>query len=280
MSEKRSRFLQILSANTQKSIANTDRLLELAVRHKIPLVCVQEPAVIRGKVRRHPGFTVISSDDPECRSAIYIDKKFPFSTLHDPLHFAVSISFSNLQIVCIYIHPRDELAFPAWRFLRSIRASQSHIIVGDFDTNHPLWDPHSQTNPRGELLTTWIAAAGLVILNPSGETQGSPWSPILFVLFTLPLARPSQGAAFAYMDDYALHTWSRDPFQLVFTPPSVLLSCARRRGASALGSTLERRTLCTFHRVAKGRRSREWTHLGSAYLAGVRMLSHLTPSSG
>jgi Reverse transcriptase (RNA-dependent DNA polymerase). len=50
----------------------------------------------------------------------------------------------------------------------------------------------------------------------SGLPQGSPWSPILFALFTLPLVRPSQGAAFAYMDDHAQHTWSRDPFQLVY----------------------------------------------------------------
>ena len=181
MPKKYSRHLQILSANAQKSIAYTDSLLELAARRRISLVCVQEPAVIRSKVRRHPGFTMISSGDPECRTAIYIDKRSPFSALHDPLHFAVSVSFSGFQIVCLYIHPRDELAFPAWRFLRSIRASQSHIIVGDFNTKHSLWDPRADTNPRGEPLATWIAASGLVIHNPPGEThnRGGIFDPAL-----------------------------------------------------------------------------------------------------
>lgn len=48
-----------------------------------------------------------------------------------------------------------------------------------------------------------------------GLPQGSPWSPILFVLFTAPLmVQYSFGHAASYMDDMAHHTFGKDPFQV------------------------------------------------------------------
>jgi len=54
-----------------------------------------------------------------------------------------------------------------------------------------------------------------VFHSDTGLPQGSPWSPILFVLYSLPIITSSQqGSSFMYMDDHAQLSWSKDPTQL------------------------------------------------------------------
>jgi len=66
----------------------------------------------------------------------------------------------------------------------------------------------------------------------SGLPQGSPWSPILFVLYSLPIIAPSQqGSSFMYMDDHAQLSWSKHPIQLVHHASlRVSQLCAKARG--------------------------------------------------
>jgi len=54
-----------------------------------------------------------------------------------------------------------------------------------------------------------------VFRSDTGLPQRSPWSPILFVLYSLPIIAPSQqGSSFMYMNDHAQPSWSKDPTQL------------------------------------------------------------------
>ena len=71
-------FLKIISANVQRSIANTDGVLELAVKRKCQIACIQEPPITFGKVRRHPSFTTLALDDNDTRAAIYVNRHLTF----------------------------------------------------------------------------------------------------------------------------------------------------------------------------------------------------------
>ncbi|EGS17811.1 uncharacterized protein CTHT_0071610 [Thermochaetoides thermophila DSM 1495] len=367
-------------SNLERAVSHG--LLELAVRHKLPLVCVQEPEVIRGKVRRHPGFTtnpggellttwiaaaglVILNPSGEThnrgsvldlalgpprafarfahwvsdhRALLVSVPTSPPQRLPPPLllpfdrYEAARAEFDAYSLPLLAPSQRRALSWMTSRgWYTTTRYYQEKIAQAttakDWGRilrwrNDPMDERPSVINVAGATLmdTEDIAAymareafrpatvasapipehagprlsphiADALILPaflqrlvphlPSPETiarlaadfctarsfsfrwarstfrtdsglpQGSPWSPILFVLFTLPLARPSQGAAFAYMDDYAQHTWSRDPFQLVYHP-SLRASelCEKARG---LGLRIDPRKTNALYIPPRGR---------------------------
>jgi len=79
-----SRTIKVLSANVQRSIANLDGALQRAVRHRYQVVCVQEPPILSGKVRRHPGFTIYAIDGNSTRAAVYVDRRLAASAPSAP----------------------------------------------------------------------------------------------------------------------------------------------------------------------------------------------------
>jgi len=110
--------LKVISANVQRSIANTDGVLELAARRKCQVVCIQEPPVTFGRIRRHPGFTTIGLDDENARVAIYLDRRFTGNPIFPPEHSIIGISLQAVTIINVYLHPRLDRALPAWSRLR------------------------------------------------------------------------------------------------------------------------------------------------------------------
>ena len=66
----------------------------------------------------------------------------------------------------------------------------------------------------------------------TGLPQGSPWSPILFVLYSLPIITPpQQETAFMYMNDHAQLSWSKHPIQLAHQASlRVNQLCTKARG--------------------------------------------------
>jgi hypothetical protein len=43
------------------------------------------------------------------------------------------------------------------------------ILLGDFNTYHPWWDPLAKPSPRSERLVTWIEDHQLELLNKPGK---------------------------------------------------------------------------------------------------------------
>lgn len=85
----------------------------------------------------------------------------------------VSVSLGGLTISNVYLHPNLDLALDAWRQLRAFTPEGPQVVVGDFNTHHPDWDPRARPNPRGDMLRAWISSRGLYILNPPGPSHNA-----------------------------------------------------------------------------------------------------------
>lgn len=161
--------LKITSVNAQKSLANTDGILEWATTNHHPVICVQEPALPGGRIRRHPGYHTVGCDDKKTRSAIYIAKGIDFTVPVPPLTHTTSITIQKTTILNTYWHPDDRKAEEAIRYTTTALEHQPPtLLVGDFNAHHPTWDPARRTNPRSDHLDTLTAEAGLTLLNTPG----------------------------------------------------------------------------------------------------------------
>jgi len=89
----------------------------------------------------------------------------------------------------------------------------------------------------------------------SGLPQGSPWSPILFTLFTASLPRRRQGPAFSYADDIAHLTVSTDATQLQYAASLRAFDLYRR--AEALGLKLDQKKVEVLYIPPQGRGSKK-----------------------
>ena len=189
-------------ANVQRSIANIDGVLQRAVRHRYQVVCIQEPPTLFGRVRRHPGFTLYAIDDNSTWTA---DSRPRLQWLQI-LAWSRSPSTALLSSTCTYIlTPISPLTHGA-RSAPSRSPPGPTVVVGDFNTHHPDWDPRARPNPKGDMVRAWIASRELSILNPPGPTHrgGS--------VVDLVLGPPRTFAEFAH--------WASDHRALVVSVPS------------------------------------------------------------
>ena len=178
------RTIKVFSANIQRSITNIDGVLQRAVRHRYQVVCIQEPPILFGRVRRHLGFTLYAIDDSSTRAAIFVDRRLSASAPMAPNPGLVSISLNGLTIVNVYLHPNFDIAIETWRTLHSFPVTLGPtVVVGDFNTHHPDRDPRARPNPKGDIVRAWIASRELIILNPQAQpTEAAasltwPWAP-------------------------------------------------------------------------------------------------------
>ena len=90
--------LRVTSVNVQKSLANTDGILEWVITSRTPVICIQEPAITQGRIRRHPGYHTIGHDDRETRTAIYIAKTHDFQVPLIPQTHTTTASVNGANI--------------------------------------------------------------------------------------------------------------------------------------------------------------------------------------
>lgn len=202
--------LKVISVNVQKSLANIDGTLEWAINNRIPVVCVQEPPVIQGRLRRHPGFHVIGLDDRDTRTATYIAKTHKFVVTTSPRTHTTTTSVQGADITNVYWHPQDRQAAPARTYLPEVPTLHS-LIVGDFNAHHHTWDPRFRNSPRGTEIDDLMATLGLHLLNTPG----------------VPTHRHAQGEstidlAFGVDRSYMrVGAWVSDHRKLIITIPAV-----------------------------------------------------------
>jgi hypothetical protein len=136
--------LKIISANVQRPIANTDGILELAVKRKCQTVCIQERPLIFGKVRRHPGFTTLTLDRNDTRAAIYVDRCLIFDPALSPPTIPFSATLYHRSRLSIYA------CIPDW--------------IGPFQPGHAL-----------ETYNAYNALLALAILIHDTQTGTEPY---------------------------------------------------------------------------------------------------------
>jgi hypothetical protein len=180
--------IKVLQVNLNRSQLATESALQIAIKYKVDLIIVQEPWLVpsldynTAYLVAHPSYTQILPKDLRYRprTLAYISKEFkplvslatssPLDT--DLLVLDVIQGNQRIQIVNIY-QEKDQGGGELKTIQRSLTqlALYSHsLILGDFNTHHPRWDPLIKTRASSQdtSLIEWIEAQDLTLLNTPG----------------------------------------------------------------------------------------------------------------
>ena len=178
--------LRIFQANLNRSIEATETALELAVRENVDIIAVQEPWMIQegeqGFTRSiaHRAFQMIlprCDKDIRPRTMFYVKRDLQVQltqlNLKDPDIQALTLQDSKgkrLQVVNVYNERDQEGRWTVERSLYNVGLLASSVVLGDFNTRHPIWDPFGNDNSRrANELADWFDSKDLQIQNIPGE---------------------------------------------------------------------------------------------------------------
>ena len=205
--------LKILQVNVNRSAPATESALQLAIEAKVDLIAVQEPWFFNtpppntelAVSTQHPAFIQIL---PRCtalraRTLVYVLRGIrPLVSLasnspDDPDIQIIDIveGQSKVQLINIYNEADQRHQGPQTlpRCLYPLQIHPRTVILGDFNTHHPDWDPLSpRESPGSHQLVDYIDDNDLRLLNTPGDftffRSGSPPSVLDLTLATAPLA--------------------------------------------------------------------------------------------
>lgn len=172
----------IVHCNTQRSATKHRLLLDLAFRNNIDCICVQEPWVNKKldekKTQSHQAYTTISPTKTwEFRPRVitYVRKHIDISQellrgREHPDICRTSLKLPTAQKISItnLYNARENSERPneALNILQQTPCNRRHIVCGDFNIHHPVWDSRTQTNdPRAEEFITWADQQNLHLLS-------------------------------------------------------------------------------------------------------------------
>jgi hypothetical protein len=184
--------LRILQVNLNHNIPATESALQIAIELKVDLIIVQEPWVLAPNQEHnnyngtrsvlHPSFVQILPADLTYRprTLVYVSKEFrPIVTIandspldSDLLVLDIIEGNNRVQLLNVYneasqnesIHGRtlERVLYPRTLF-------PSSIILGDFNTHHPWWDPLAPVSTGANTLVEWIETQQLALQNDPGK---------------------------------------------------------------------------------------------------------------
>ena len=111
------------------------------------------------------------------RTLFYINKALSFINIaiespQDPDCLIIDINNENSKIQVINIYNEKDLngtgTFTMDRGLLLNPLYQHSIVLGDFNTHHPWWDPLHDKSPAADDLVEWITTSNLLLLNEPG----------------------------------------------------------------------------------------------------------------
>lgn len=179
--------IKTLQINLNRSAVATESALDLAIGLEVGIIAVQEPWVFpslnndytttRSVV--HQGYTQILPNHGSLRprTLFYISKALSFISIahdspQDPDCLIIDINKGNSKIQLINIYNEKDLngagIYTIDRGLIPSPLYQYSIILGDFNTHHPWWDPLHDKSPNADNLVDWITASNLQLLNSPG----------------------------------------------------------------------------------------------------------------
>jgi len=115
------------------------------------------------------------------RTLVYVSKAFrPLVSLatsspDDPDVQAITIVEGDSKILILNVYNEADQAESGLRTLervvyKDITLNSSSIVLGDFNTHHPNWDPLARTSVGAREFVEWIEANNLNLLNTLGDT--------------------------------------------------------------------------------------------------------------
>ena len=177
---------KVLQVNLNRSAVATESALQLAVELNMDLIIVQEPWVIPGpdyiNIRSviHQSFLQILPKDPRYRprTLVYVSRSFrplvclAASSPLDPDMLVIDIIEQNAKIQLLNIYNESDQGGTSQntldRCLYTYSLEPTSVVLGDFNTHHPWWDPLANKSQNADKLVNWLEIANLTLANTPG----------------------------------------------------------------------------------------------------------------
>lgn len=184
--------LRILQINLNRSIEATESVLQLAIEMKIDIIAVQEPWILgsslsprdfTGENRRsvnHQSFLqILPEGNIRPRVMLYSSRELQAQISTSPslppdpdcLLLSIQINGFGFQLLNIYEEAslQEGLERTIPRAVLPFQVQSKTIVLGDFNTHHPWWDPFSPMSSNATLLAKWFEENNLELLNTPGD---------------------------------------------------------------------------------------------------------------
>jgi hypothetical protein len=162
--------IRILQVNLNRNAPATESALEIAIELKADLMVIQEPFLTDDNTRSiaHQSFTQILPPDTgyRPRTLIYVSKTFrPLVSLatsspKDPDFLVIDIIEDNSRIQLLNVYNEADQAHVGPRTIERClfhqQLSPNTILLGDFNTHHPWWDPLAKKSSGADELVEWL----------------------------------------------------------------------------------------------------------------------------
>ena len=207
-------------------------MLQAAIELKVDLILVQEPWLtprdpILGYTNTrsiaHPSFTQvlprIAIGDLRPRTLAYIARGFRIETTLIPIEDPdlLVLNIGGLELLNIYNQDPQLARGPRtleWSvYPRAL--SPRAIVLGDFNTHHPQWDPLASESQGARELVQWVESKDLALLNTPGI--GTFYRPNLVRPSVLDLTFATRAIESIIRDWQVLPDLGSDHFRVLFT---------------------------------------------------------------
>src|ERR1700710_2753618 len=185
---------KILQINVNRNSITTENILQMAIELNIKILAIQEPWVISNNSNEscsitnnsnefrsinHPSFKQLFSNYSTFRSRVlfYISREYivnlvPISLL-DPDYIIIDLINLNIQLINIYNASHSNIdnsiaTIQRENLLPNLFAKNT-ILLGDFNTHHPWWDPLNTQSANSVYLMDIINKYSLSLINTIGE---------------------------------------------------------------------------------------------------------------
>ena len=223
--------LRILQINLNRSAIATESTLQLAIELKIDLVLIQEPWIITtnstSRSILHPAFFQIlplETAGTRPRTLAYVANRLqPIVTIspespQDPDFLVLDIiAKSKIQVYNIY-NEKDQLGVGPNTLERCLYPKElgpNSILLGDFNTHHPWWDPLAKQSTGANELVLWLENNSLELINTPGA--GTFYRPNLARESVLDLTLATSNVASAITDWQIVLELGSDHYGILFT---------------------------------------------------------------
>ena len=225
--------IKVLQVNLNRSSTATESALQVAIELKVDLLVVQEPWITSNtntSLTRsiiHPSFNQLLPIDCSLRprTLVYVARAFrPTVTISDepsdPDLLVVNIIEGNSQIQLLNIyHESNQLGHGPKTIERLFKRQQpllsNTLLLGDFNTHHPWWDPFTKPSLGANDLVDWFEVNDLALINTPGT--GTYFRPGLVRESVLDLTLATSSLASRILDWQVLPDLGSDHFGILFT---------------------------------------------------------------
>ena len=222
---------RVLQVNLNRNSTATESALQVAVELKVDLIVVQEPwtttnvdhSFIRSIL--HPSFTQLLPTDVTLRprTLVYVARSFrPTVAISDcpsdPDLLVINIieGKSQIQLLNVY-HEENQLGHGPKTIERLFTRDlySNTLLLGDFNTHHPWWDPFTKPSFGANELVDWFENNDLALINTPGT--GTYFRPGLARESVLDLTLATRSLASRIHDWQVLPDLGSDHFGILFT---------------------------------------------------------------